>query len=230
LPIFSESIIDEKLYLDGAFYNNCPYNLLIDKNYDEVIIIRTKSFGIFRKPDNPKVKIISPSDNLGSTMLFSPENSSTQLKLGYYDGLRYARNLHGKEYYIEQSNESNFYNRLHALDNELILRVGELLKISQMPAKRMLFEKIIPILGEYIRLDKNFTHADFVIAILEHEAKEKRIERFHVYDYAQFCFVIANTPDVVKETKTLSELLVEQWSGNKERAIKLLHGCFTALN
>ena len=225
-PFFSETTIDESVYLDGFFHNNCPYNLLIDKGYEEVIIVRTKAFGVFRKTDNPKVKMISPNDNLGSTLLFSPENSTTQLTLGYYDGLRYTQNLLGKEYYIKSSSESNFNTRLLTLDDELIMKVGEMLKLPDMPAKRMLFERIIPTLGDYLKLDKNFTYADFIIALLEHEAKGKRVERFHVYDYDKFCFMIANAPEAIKETNVFSEL----FSGQKEKAIKMLHGCFTVLN
>ena len=214
LPMFRQASINDNVYLDGAFYNNCPYNLLINKGYDEVIIIRTKALGIFRKPGDSKIKCISPNDDLGSILLFSPENSQAQLKLGYHDGLRFAQSLLGRKYYVRRSNDYDFSGRLMSLDDESILRVGEILKLSQMPAKRMLFEEIIPILGSYLKLNKNFDYADFAVALLEYAAMEKNIERFCIYDYTQFCNVVKTSPDIRKWQNPLSS--------NKEKAVKLL--------
>jgi len=89
-PFFRRESIENNIYLDGAFYNNCPINLLIGKDYDEVIAIRTNAQGIFRKIENPRVKYIIPRHDLGNIMRFTPENSAALIKLGYYDGLRFA--------------------------------------------------------------------------------------------------------------------------------------------
>jgi len=90
-PFFRRESIEDNIYLDGAFYNNCPVNLLIKKDYDEIIAIRTNAHGIFRKIEDPRVKYIIPRDDLGSIMRFTPENSAVLIKLGYQDGLRFAK-------------------------------------------------------------------------------------------------------------------------------------------
>jgi len=222
LPVFRKELIDEKAFLDGGFYNNCPYNLLLDKGYDEVIIIRTNSYGIFRKTDDPRVKVISPRDSLGNSMLFSPESSGAQLKLGYYDGLRFCRGLLGRRYYVKPGNETKFIDKLVSLKDNVILNTGNTLRLQPTPAKRMLFERIIPILGSYLKLEKNFNYVDFVVALLEHAAAERAVERFSVYSYEQLCGLAKETEICKKEKKTLQTLSTTYLSPRKEKAIKLL--------
>ncbi len=50
LPVFKrEKIIDGKIYIDGALYNNLPANLLVDKGYKNLIIVRTNGLGNIKK-------------------------------------------------------------------------------------------------------------------------------------------------------------------------------------
>ena len=89
LPGFQSEVIEEKKFIDGGLYNNCPINLLVGKGYDEIIAVRTFAPGIFRKVDkNANVKIISTNEHLGELLSFTPENSEFNINLGYHDGLR----------------------------------------------------------------------------------------------------------------------------------------------
>lgn len=89
-PGFRPEEIDGKIFIDGALYDNCPVNLLIDKEYDEIIAVRTNLPSIIQKPkDKGKVKYIAPRKDLGNPMWFSPENSVRNIELGYEDGLRF---------------------------------------------------------------------------------------------------------------------------------------------
>ncbi|MCL2573658.1 MAG: patatin-like phospholipase family protein [Defluviitaleaceae bacterium] len=222
LPVFRVESIDDKKYLDGAFYNNCPYHLLLAKNYEEVIVIRTNAAGIFRKTDDPRVKYIIPSGNIGSTLFFSPEISSSQIQLGYYDGLRFARGLLGKTYCINPDSSIDFSARLMSLDNDIIYSVGSMLNLSKIPAKRMLFEKIIPKLGMHMKLGKDFEYKDFAIALLELAASQKGIERFCVYDYEELRDLVRSTPDTKGATKQIVKLSSPNIVVNKRAAVRLL--------
>lgn len=91
LPGFKPIVIKGKKFLDGAFYNNCPYNLLLEKNYDEVIVIRTNARGVFPKVKDSRVKLILPEQELGSIMLFTHENCIEKMEIGYNMGLNYVR-------------------------------------------------------------------------------------------------------------------------------------------
>jgi NTE family protein len=93
-PLFQKEKIGENVFLDGAFYDNCPYKLLLEKGYDEIIVIRTNASGIFRKvKDTNRIKVITPQNNLGRVLQFSPERSKKNMESGYIDGLRFAQKL-----------------------------------------------------------------------------------------------------------------------------------------
>ena len=94
-PGFQYERIGENLFTDGGFHDNCPHRLLTNRQYDEIIVIRTKSLGVFRKvTDEKRIKVIEPRVELGNLLLFSPENSNVNMLLGYKDGQDFIRNLH----------------------------------------------------------------------------------------------------------------------------------------
>jgi len=94
LPGLQRERFEGKSFLDGGYYNNCPHNLLSKRGYDEIIVIRTKAPGVFRKAeDNKKIKIITASDGLGNLLLFTQENSAANIALGYEDGLRFVAEM-----------------------------------------------------------------------------------------------------------------------------------------
>ncbi|MCL2034204.1 MAG: patatin-like phospholipase family protein [Oscillospiraceae bacterium] len=221
-PGFKPELIEEKKFLDGAFYDNCPYHLLIQKGYDEVIAIRTNARGVFKKVDDEKVKVIVPRDDLGSIMLFMPDNCAEKIKLGYHDGLRFLLNLRGNTYYIRPAGIKDMTERLMLLSDDVIQKAGKLLNVPQMPEKRMLFEKIIPQLGEYLKLDKDFDYADFTIALLERAAEQKEIDRYGVYDYSELCDLIKKAHVAADKMKPFVGLPENYRFKNKKRAVKLL--------
>ena len=87
-PGFRPETIEGKRFIDGAFYNSCPVNLLIGKGYKKIIAVRTNAPGVFRKIDGEaNVMTITPSKNLGNMMSFSHDHSEANIGLGYLDGL-----------------------------------------------------------------------------------------------------------------------------------------------
>jgi len=206
LPGFRPETIDGEAFLDGGIYNNCPVNLLLDKNYDEIIALRTGAFGIVQKiKDTSKIKYISPSENLGSILLFTPEHSEAQIKIGYYDGLRFIEHLRGQSYYIKPVDSNLFNVQLMSLNDEIILEAGKILEFPEMNTKRMLFEKIIPQLSAYLKLGRDCDYADFCIALLEYAAKQKKIERYRIYEYDQLNTLVKESP--IEEKKGALSLL-----------------------
>ena len=94
VPGFHHETIDNDKFIDGFFYDNCPYRLLLDRGYDDIITIR-----LFKAPlpgtlhrvkEKDKVKIITPGKNLGNIALFTPEHCEEIINIGYEDGLRFA--------------------------------------------------------------------------------------------------------------------------------------------
>jgi len=92
-PGFSAATINGNKYIDGGFYNNCPVNLLDALGYEEIIAVRVGSPGIVHRRINTmkSVKLISPSQNLGRLMQFSSDSSAANIRLGYFDGIKFIQ-------------------------------------------------------------------------------------------------------------------------------------------
>lgn len=101
LPIFKlEPIIDDNIYIDGGFYDNCPTVILAKKNYDLVYEIRINGVGRNRKLKYPKTKVITinPSRNLCNILELNQSNITDNILMGYYDTLRILKNYDGYKY------------------------------------------------------------------------------------------------------------------------------------
>ena len=95
IPGFRPKVIEKHKYIDGAFYNNCPVNLLVKNGYERVIAVRTFSLGILREIDgDAQVTIVTHSRSLGNIMLFSQKACTENIELGYNDGINSIRNPH----------------------------------------------------------------------------------------------------------------------------------------
>ncbi|HEX2947781.1 MAG TPA: patatin-like phospholipase family protein [Clostridia bacterium] len=96
-PAFKRTIIDGRSFIDGALYNVLPVNLVSDKGFKDIIVLRTYGLGIKRRFSRNGLNIvsISPSDSLGSTLDFTNKTSRRNLKLGYEDASRVLEKLSG---------------------------------------------------------------------------------------------------------------------------------------
>lgn len=92
---FSPENIDGKTFLDGGIYRNCPTDLLLDKGYDDIIVIKIVGPKPFGGTGKANVKIICPSKSLGSMLHFDPDKSKERIELGYSDGLDFVRSQSG---------------------------------------------------------------------------------------------------------------------------------------
>jgi NTE family protein len=107
-----EKIIDDKFYIDGGLFDRCPIDMLIDKGYDDIYIVRAHHNKLLiPKKENLSIKIIASKKSLGSIILFNRDTIQKNIKLGYYDTLRAIDKLDGNDYYFKhKSNE--YYNGL----------------------------------------------------------------------------------------------------------------------
>lgn len=189
LPVFKREKIDGKSFLDGGVYNNLPANLLIDKGYKDLIIIRTGSFGIVKKIDftGLNVLIISPKEDLGGILEFDKETARYNFTLGYYDGLKALRRLKGSKYYIKEDEKEEFFiHYLLNLEKEKIKKLKEIFDISEeVPDKRALFEFIIPKLSALLNLGASSSYEEIFLYLLENLAESYKIDRFKIYTYGE---------------------------------------------
>jgi len=212
LPVFEPKKIEDKYYIDGGFYDNCPINLLAEKGYKEIIAVRTLGVGIVKSIKYPDVQVIdiTPSENLGGILEFDRNIIQLNLKMGYYDAMRHIKKLAGSRYYFykENMNEDMIFHRLLSIPDERICSLGKLFGIKEMPPKRMLFEKIMPKVVHMLGLEATATYEDIVLSLLEFIAGEEEIDKYQVRYIDDFI-------------KTIKESLITGNNGKYEEQPKI---------
>ncbi len=195
LPVFKTEKLKGRRFLDGSFFDNLPFTMLINKGYKDLIIVRTYAKGITRKIDpNMNAIVISPSDDIGQTFDFEQEIAKRNIELGYFDGLRAIRGLKGRKYYIEPIGEDYSFNLLTSLSSEQYSSLEKIIKPHNIPCLRELLEYIVPKLGSQMSLNKSFTYEDFLIGLLEKKAESMDINRFQIYSFHELLDLVNCNP------------------------------------
>jgi len=194
LPGFKLEPLEGKYYIDGAFYDNCPVNLLASKGYTQIIAIRTGAIGLTKKIkyDNLNVVEITPTENLGSILNFNNKLIRRNLKMGYFDAMRHIKSLCGKKYYIIPTKDEMVFKMISQISDELIIQIGQLWGISDIPSKRMLFERIIPTIANRLKIQPCETYQDIFVKLLGIVAHKYEIERFKIYSFVDFLNGVKN--------------------------------------
>lgn len=187
-PGFKLNPIGDKYYIDGGFYDNCPINLLARKGFNEIIAVRTLGLGIVQHVRYPNVKVMNiiPSEDLGSTLDFNRNLIKRNLQMGYYDTMRSLKGLKGRRYYIIPENEEEVFDTFCKLPDTLVKELGKLLRIKEMPVKRMLFERILPQLAYIMRLNAASEYQDILIGLLEELAEDSGVNKYKIYSMIEF--------------------------------------------
>jgi NTE family protein len=189
LPGFQRKYIDDKRFVDGAFHDNLPLNLVASTGCKKIIAIEIKGTGIRHKINDPTVEVIHiiPSENTGGTLEFSQERANRNIQMGYYDTMRVFKGLKGQKYYLKNCpDEHIFINQLLDLTEDQILGLGKSLGIRKMSAKRMLFEKIIPDIAELLNINSRKDYSEIFIGLYEYCAEKLGMERYEIYDTLAF--------------------------------------------
>ena len=202
LPAFKTERIGGKRFLDGGFYDNLPFKLLLSRGYDDLIIVRTHAKGLTRKI-NPKINaiVISPTDDIGGSYIIDPEIARRNMELGYFDGLKAIRGLKGIKYYIEPIGEEICFEKILKLTDDNLNDLKQLVKTPNIPNKRALLEHIIPKIASVLGLYRGFSYEDFMVALLETKAEEQGIERFKIYSFEKLLELVKGTPVKPSEDK-----------------------------
>ena len=105
-PAFKQEQIGGKNYTDGGVWDAVPITSLVQRGYQDLIVIRLNAPGVERRvkiPADTTVTTISPNRDLGNMMNFSSEQSAANMVLGYYDAQRVLYGLQGSTYYIDRT-------------------------------------------------------------------------------------------------------------------------------
>ena len=127
LPIFDLDKLDDKLYLDGMFSDNIPINMLAQRGYDDIVVIRLVDdfLGkrIINKYNNLNLKVIVPSQSLGGSLNKDKDHMESNIKLGYLDTMKAYKRYDGVKYFFNldcKYNEDYCFKKISSLSEDTI--------------------------------------------------------------------------------------------------------------
>ena len=111
---FKNEKLGGKRYRDGGGLNNVPLGVLLDKGYEDIIVIRIYGWGfdsekVTKIPEGVNVYHIAPRQDLGGILEFDKKQSRKNMTLGYYDAKRFLYGLAGRIYYIDAPGSEPYY-------------------------------------------------------------------------------------------------------------------------
>ena len=191
LPVFKQDKIlnDDKFYLDGGFYDNCPITLLKKKGYKDIIEIRTKALGVSRRVSRKGLNVItiSPSKELGGIVLSDNKIVRNNMEMGYYDALRVLKGYIGDKFYVAPTDNEKVFSMLLKLTDEQILKIIDETKISGvdgMEPKKILFEKVFPLIQTKLKNMDTSTYQKAIISMMEY-ITEDEIKVYKLYTFEE---------------------------------------------
>lgn len=189
LPVFKTEKLGGKLYTDGGAFNNVPLDVLVDRGYEDIIVIRIYGIGLDRErkvkiPDGTKIYHIAPTEDLGGILKFEKKRSRKNLMLGYLEAERLLYGLEGKRYYIyAPKGEAYYFNKM--MSEIRFLRMyseeGEAVDPDGVTGYRFYTEKLFPLLAKQFKLKDGWDYRDLYLRLLEDMALKLKIFRYRVY-------------------------------------------------
>lgn len=185
LPVFKNEKLHGKTYMDGGVTNVLPVNTLLDRGYENLILIRIFGVGHEKKitiPDEVTVLEIAPRGSLGSILQFDGAKSRRNMRMGYYDALRMLYGLEGKIYYIEQNREECYYlKQLIGIQEEVLTFLLNAHKLEPEAGLRGYTEVILPLIAAELKLGNDWNYKTLYLSMLEASARLLRIGKYRVY-------------------------------------------------
>ncbi|MFT4006995.1 MAG: patatin-like phospholipase family protein [Lacrimispora sp.] len=191
---FKNEKLGGKRYVDGGGFNNVPINVLIDRGYEDIIVIRIYGWGFDKEkvtkiPDGIRVSHIAPRQDLGGILEFDKKQARKNMTLGYYDAKRFLFGLSGRIYYIDAPNTEPYYFDKMMSELEFLKAYGEAPPAEEgtevLKGCRVFTEKIFPRLAEEFNLKEGWDYKDLYLGILEDLAKRLKVRRFQIYTVDQ---------------------------------------------
>lgn len=186
-PLFKNEKLHGKTYIDGGALNNVPLSSLVDRGYEDIIVVRIFGIGREKKvriPEGTNVYTVAPSVSLGSILDFDGKKAKRHIKRGYFDTMRMLYGLSGKIYYIDEQEEECYYLRqLTELSPDILRRLQEMYKLEEGQERflRNLTEIILPVIAQEVELSKDWTYRELYLSMLEATAKMCRISKYKIY-------------------------------------------------
>ena len=177
LPAFRLERLEGKLYADGGVRDVLPLHVLIENGCENIIAIRLFGPGIMRPvriPEGTNVYTVAPKAKLGGILTFEAEQSQRNLRLGYYDGMRFLYGLKGTSYYIDSQ-----WSEEQA--RQFLCAAIQRADAGRQASLRSIHEQLLPALAKRLDADKEGDYTDLAAALLEAAAERKELSPWQIY-------------------------------------------------
>ncbi|MDF2801732.1 MAG: Patatin [Anaerocolumna sp.] len=188
LPTFRNERLNGLKYLDGGMFNNVPIDMLINRGYKNIIVIRIYGIGLAKPIKIPKdVNLIeiAPRINLGGLLEFNKDKIRRNINVGYCDGLRCLRSLEGKIYYIDNNlTEEECANKFIQTNEAVKMALLEYYKQDYTDGElytRKFMEAVCPSLASTLNLKKEWSYRELYLSLLELCAKSLKLSKYRIY-------------------------------------------------
>lgn len=215
-PLFKSEKLLGKKFLDGGIVNNVPIDLLINRGYKNIIVIRIYGIGMEKKvkiPEDVNVIYLAPRTNLCNILEFNNKKAARNISLGYYDAMRMLCSLAGYHYYIDaRGEEKDYLNKLVSIDENIVKQLAVYFKKEGLVIStglRFLTETIYPQVAAKLRLGRSWVYSDLYFSILEYCAKKLKIKRFKIYTEEEFCSLIKKGLKARKPLEDSLDIIME---------------------
>ena len=181
LPVFKmNKIIDDNIYLDGGFYDNCPVSLLLDKGYDIVYAVKINGIGLskkLQKKQDEKVIYITPSRNICKTFEMNREIINENILMGFYDTLRTIGNYDGIKYVFKKRSNKYYEHLVRKVDSKTYKYVASYFKTND---PKIMVIKAVEYMAEkkYIDYYNIYRLYNLVLKIRKNGYKKNKIYDF----------------------------------------------------
>ena len=179
LPFFkNEKLIDDNYYLDGGFYDLGPVNMLINKGYKKIYLVKLHGVGISRKySEDADVIVIEPKRSLGSMLDLDPNQIEENMKMGYYDAIKVLKKYEGFKYVFKPKSE-RFYKFLNRKVSDRNYK-----RVKNFFNAKSYKETTIKAM-EYVMEKENINYYDiYKVSKMLRYLKRKYKKKHFVYDY-----------------------------------------------
>ena len=181
---FKNEKLHGQTYIDGGVINNVPTNSLIERGYENIIQICI--YGPGRRPkvkrtENTVLHEIAPKVKLGSIIEFDKKRSRQNMKIGYFDAKRMLYGLIGRIYYIEQTREEWYYEKI-------------LEELSEIEKAEIAF---------ILKLSLGFSDMELYLAMLEACAKLLRVPKYQIYTVQELEEAVTQRYEILEDKMNL---------------------------
>ena len=165
-----------KLYMDGGGVNNVPVDVLMDKGYKDIIVVRIYGLGVdterrLKVPEDVNLHHICPRQDLGGILEFDRRRAKRNMVLGYFDAKRMLYGLAGRGYYIDApSGEPYYFDKMMSELPQLLayLRPEMEEEISRFPnGYRYYTETLLPQMAREMKLKEGWDYKELYLSLLE---------------------------------------------------------------